>query len=265
MTTPEGRIAVVTGANRGLGLETSRGLASAGYRVVMTARDAAQGAAAARELATTGAAVEFQPLDVGEESNIAAFREFTRTGLGRVDVLVNNAGISMSGFDIDVVRRTLAVNFFGPLRLTEALLPVIPRGGTIVMVSSGMGELSGISAGLRARFSDESLDAPGLVALVNEFIESVASGRHEERGWPSSAYRISKVALNALTRIWARELAPAGIKINAVCPGWVRTRMGGPGAGRSVEQGARGIVWAATLPPYGPSGGFFRDARPIEW
>jgi carbonyl reductase 1 len=265
MADSERELAVVTGANRGLGLETSRGLARVGQRVIMTARDPVSGSARARELQRTGADVEFQPLDVSDQSSIAAFREFTRTRLGRIDVLVNNAGVSLNGFNVEVVRRTLAVNFFGPLLLTQALLPLIPSGGIIVMVSSGMGELSGVSPLLRARFSNPALGVEGLVELVNEFTEDVASGCHGERGWPSSAYRVSKVALNALTRIWARELVPRGIRINAVCPGWVRTRMGGAGASRSVEQGAYGIIWAATLPADGPSGGFFRDGRPIDW
>ena len=104
-----------------------------------------------------------------------------------------------------------------------------------------------------------------MLGLVEDFVEAVAQGRYREAGWPGSAYRVSKVALNALTRILAAELAPRRIKVNAVCPGWVRTRMGGRSASREVDEGARSIVWAATLGPDGPTGGFFRDGRRIAW
>ena len=133
------------------------------------------------------------------------------------------------------------------------------------MVSSGMGELAGVEAGLRARFTDPALTRDGVAALAREFVADVVAGRHRERGWPSSAYRVSKIALNALVRVWAPELAGQGIVINAVCPGWVRTDMGGRGAPRSVEKGAASIVWAATLAGGDVTGGFFRDGRRIDW
>jgi len=132
-----------------------------------------------------------------------------------------------------------------------------------VMVSSGMGELSAYSPALRARFLDDALDVEGLVALVDEFAGAVAEGKHSAQGWPSSAYRVSKAALNALTRILAKR--SERVHVNAVCPGWVQTDMGGAGAPRSVAEGARGIVWAATLRQGGPHGGLFRDGKPIPW
>ena len=131
-------------------------------------------------------------------------------------------------------------------------------------VSSGMGELSAYSLKLRARFSDERIDRKKLIALVDEFAAAVAEGRHSELGWPTSAYRVSKAALNAYTRILARELKPRRIRVNAVCPGWVRTRMGGQSASRDVAKGAASIVWAATL-DVPTSGGFYRDGREIAW
>ncbi len=177
--------------------------------------------------------------------------------------LVNNAGISLDGFDGEVVRKTLAVNFFGALDLTEALLPLIDDGGAIVMVSSGMGELDAYAPALSARFADPELTRDRLVALVNEFVAGVDAGTYREAGWPGSAYRVSKAAMIALAKIYARDLAPRRIAVNAVCPGWVRTRMGGQSAPRSLEKGAASVVWAVT--PGEATGGFFRDGRPATW
>jgi NAD(P)-dependent dehydrogenase (short-subunit alcohol dehydrogenase family) len=258
----ERRTAIVTGGNRGLGLETSRQLAASGYDVVLTARDLGAAQVAARNLASSGK-VRAQQLDVTRRDSIDAFSAWARNELGRIDALVNNAGISMKGFDVEVVRGTLAVNFFGALRTTEALESLVNDNGCIVMVSSGMGELSAYSPALRARFLDPRLSLSQLLELIAEFERAVAAGDHERLGWPSSAYRVSKASLNALTRIKARD--SARVRINAVCPGWVKTDMGGPSASRSVEQGARGIVWAATLAEGGPHGGFFRDGQRIEW
>jgi carbonyl reductase 1 len=262
------RTALVTGANRGLGPETARQLAELGYRVVVSSREAAAARAAADKLAKAKprGAVTVLPLalDVAAPDQIAAAADYLRAAGAPIDILVNNAGIAMDGFNAEVARRTIEVNVLGPLRVTEALLPLIPAGGTIVMVSSGMGELSGLDARLQARFTDPKLTRDGVIALVGEFVADVAAGRHRERGWPSSAYRVSKVALNALVRVWAPELAARQIIANAVCPGWVRTDMGGRGASRSVEKGAASIVWAATRVGE-PTGGFFRDGRRIDW
>lgn len=263
--------ALVTGASRGLGREVSRQLAGRGLRVIVTARkaDDARETVAALAQARLPGTIEALPvaLDVADPASIAAAAEALARGAVRVDVLVNNAGVSLPGFDADVARRTLATNLHGPLRVTDALLPRLPAGGAIVMVSSGMGELAGLDPPLAARFSDPGLTREGLLALVEEFVADVAAGRHRARGWPSNAYRVSKVALNALVRLWAPLLAPRGLAINAVCPGWVRTDMGGPGASRGVEKGAGSIVWAATTPlgTGQPTGGFFRDGRQLQW
>jgi NAD(P)-dependent dehydrogenase (short-subunit alcohol dehydrogenase family) len=137
------------------------------------------------------------------------------------------------------------------------------------MVSSGMGEVSCLGASLRERFLRPDLTRPELEALLEEFVAAVERGDYRAQGWPRSAYSVSKVALNALTRVLARGWnAPgraAAPRINAVCPGWVRTDMGGRFASRGVDKGAQGIVWAATLPPDGPTGGFFRDGQAIPW
>jgi carbonyl reductase 1 len=262
------RTALVTGANRGLGVETARQLLTHGLDVTVTSREAPAARAAADMLAKDNRAGQVTalplPLDVGDPAQIAAVADHLRGTGTAIDVLVNNAGIAMDGFDAAVARRTIEVNFLGPLRVTEALLPLVPAAGTIVMVSSGMGELSGVDDGLRARFTDPKLTRDGLVALAQEFVADVAAGRHSERGWPSSAYRVSKIALNALVRVWAPELGARRIIINAVCPGWVRTDMGGRGASRTVDEGAASIVWAA-MRVGKPTGGFYRDGRRIDW
>jgi carbonyl reductase 1 len=258
------RTALVTGANRGLGLETCRQLARAGFAVVLTSRDPHAGKLAAEGLAKEGLAAEPRPLDVEDPGSIAALAAALAKEERVVDVLVNNAGVALDGFDGEVARRTLAVNFHGPLRVTDAFLPLLPDGANVVMVSSGLGQLHGYSAALRARFLDPAGDREAIVALVDGFARDVAQGRHREAGWPSSAYNVSKAGLNALTRVLARELAPRSIRVNAVCPGWVRTDMGGRGAPRSVEVGAASIVWAAVLRDR-TSGGFFEDGEPMAW
>ncbi len=229
-------IALVTGANRGIGREVARQLASGGYKVLLSARDPAQAAAAATEIAeSTGGTPVPLTLDVSDPASVALAAEQVLADPGRLDVLVNNAGIGpdfgVSGTspDFEKIQLTLNTNFFGAYRLTIALLPLLrasphPR---IVNVSSGMG------------------------------------GVAEMGGW-SPGYRVSKASLNALTRILSTELAPEGFKVNSACPGFVATDMGAPmGAQKPVEEGASGIVWLARLPDDGPTGGFFRDGVPV--
>ncbi len=256
------RTALVTGANRGLGLETAKALLGRGLRVILTSRGD-DGARLAEELAGKGLRAEHRPLDVSEPGGAAALAESLKRDDVSLDVLVNNAGIALDGFNLEVARRTLDVNFFGALRVTDALLPLVVDGAAIVMVSSGMGELSAFSDPLRKRFLDPALSREALGALMQAFLRDVKERRHREAGWPSSAYRVSKAGLNALARVLSRELSSRKIRVNAVCPGWVRTAMGGAGATRSIEHGAASILWATS--ETGPTGGFFRDGKAIEW
>ncbi|MCX7807731.1 MAG: SDR family NAD(P)-dependent oxidoreductase [Deltaproteobacteria bacterium] len=254
--------AIVTGGNRGLGLATVDQLAQRGYRVILAARDLEAGEREAARLRAKGRKVVAMQLDVTDAQSMHAFAE--RLGGAVVDVIVSNAGVALDGFDVQVVDETFAVNYFGATRIVRALENRFRRGSRVVMVSSGMASLDGFDRRIRMRFANPQNERAIEEALA-EFRELVCQGKEMTAGWPRSAYRVSKLALNAWTRLYAREVAPRGVLVNAVCPGWVRTRMGGAGASRSVHEGAAGIVWAATLPPNGPTGGFFRDGHPIPW
>jgi NAD(P)-dependent dehydrogenase (short-subunit alcohol dehydrogenase family) len=228
-----GRVALVSGANRGIGRETVRQLTERGIMTILGSRDEEKGRAAAEGMEGD---VRVQQLDVTDEKGIQNLARDVEEEFGRLDVLVNNAGISIDGgqrgvdANLDVVRETLEMNLFGAWRLCEAFVPLMQRNryGRIVNVSSGMGALNDMGGG-------------------------------------SPAYRVSKTSLNALTRILASELRGTGILVNSVCPGWVQTDMGGPGASRTIEEGVDTPVWAATLPNNGPTGGFFRDRRQVPW
>ena len=230
-----GDVALVTGANRGLGLEVCRQLGRRGYAVVLGSRDEQKGRAAAEPLRRAGMEVHVQRLDVADGRSVREAAAAVEHAIGRLDVLVNNAGIlydtwqRAAGADLHVVREAFETNMLGPWRATQAFLALLRKSkhGRIVNVSSGAGQLASLDGG-------------------------------------TPAYALSKAAVNALTLMLAAELKPSRILVNAVCPGWVATDMGGTG-GRPVEDGAAGIVWAATLPDDGPTGGLFRDGKPIPW
>lgn len=253
----DGSVAVVTGGNRGLGRETCRQLRELGARVWLGSRSFDAGAAAAEEFGATPL-----ELDITDPSSVERAVARLRDEAKRIDIWVNNAAVLLSGFDADVAERTVSVNFTGTMRVTDAVVPLLARDARLVMVSSGLGALSCLSPTRQEDF-DLVLSRERLVALMEDFVRDVTWGEHQEKGWPTSAYGVSKVGVNALTRILARELPDQ--KVNAVCPGWVRTDMGGSAATRSVQEGARGIVWAATLGSDGPTGGFFRDSQPIPF
>ena len=230
------RIALVTGANRGIGLEVCRQLSSRDFTVVMTGRNREKGEAAFAALKSEGLDVAFHRLDVTEEESIRRTAAYVDRDFGRLDVLVNNAGISLDvgiptlELDALTIRETMETNLIGALRMCQAFVPLMQRGshGRIVNISSGKGCFHKMAGG-------------------------------------NSAYRLSKAALNALTVILAKELEGSGILVNAVRPGWVRTHLGGIHAPRSVEEGADTAVWLAMLPDGGPHGMLFRDRQPSEW
>jgi NAD(P)-dependent dehydrogenase (short-subunit alcohol dehydrogenase family) len=234
------RIAVVTGANRGLGFEASRQLAKQGIHVILTSRDETKGKTAVDRLLSEGLAVSYHPLDVTDARSIEHLAQFIQRKFGHMEILVNNAGIMIDSLDssdssvfkakVETLRRTFETNVYAPLQLCQALIPLMQvRGyGRVVNVASGMGQLAEMNG-----------------------------------GYP--AYRLSKTSLNALTRIFADELKGTNILVNSVCPGWVKTDMGGSNAPRSIEEGVDTIVWLATLPDGSPTGTFFRDRTPLAW
>ncbi len=231
------KIALVTGANKGIGFEIIQQLASSGFQVFLTARDRQRGEEACRNLQRDGFSVEFLQLDVTDEDSIAQLAKELASRIDHLDVLVNNAGIildaandSVLQVDPKVIVQTLETNTFGPLRLTQKLVPLLEKSssGKVINISSGGGQLT-------------------------------------DMGDWAPAYSLSKTALNAVTGMMAAALKDKNISVNSVCPGWVRTDMGGSSAPRSVQQGADTVTWLATEAPSDLTGKFLRDRKVIPW
>lgn len=242
MSRAEEKVAIVTGANRGIGLEVAKTLAATGFKTILTCRDETKGKEAQKALKSEGVEVDFLPLDITSKTSVRDLSLHLRKQYGRLDVLINNAGIMLDKFeddqpvmsildcDLDKVRTTMETNVYGALSLIQELLPLMKENhyGRIINVSSGLGQISEMGAGY-------------------------------------TGYRLSKAALNALTCMVADELANENIQVNACCPGWVRTEMGGKHAARSVEEGADTIVWLASAADGSPTGKLFRDREQQPW
>ena len=241
------KVALVTGANRGIGLEICRQLAQQDIQVILACRDIEKGQMAVKNIGLDN--VIAHQLDVTDEQSILNTEQWIKKQYGRLDILVNNAGIfpdiagsaseaggaesSIFNVSVDIVRTAMETNLYAPLRLCQVFIPMMIEQsyGRVVNISSGMGQLSEMDG-----------CCPG--------------------------YRTSKTALNTVTRVFAAELKTAQVSnvlINSVCPGWVRTDMGGMNADRDVQQGVEGIVWLATLAYHAETGGFFRDKQQIAW
>jgi NAD(P)-dependent dehydrogenase (short-subunit alcohol dehydrogenase family) len=229
------KIAVITGANRGMGLATSEKLASLNYHVIMVGRNKIDLEKKGADLKEKGFSVETFEADVSKKTDTDQLVEFMKKTHGKLDVLVNNAGIFLHESDLfnsdeATFHKTFDINTLGPMRLMKGLVPLMIRNnyGRVVNVSSGLGSFEG--------------------AATYCF-----------------SYSLSKGALNMLTNLFSQEVKGTNVKINSICPGWVQTEMGGKEAPRTIEQGIFGILWAATLEDDGPSGGFFRDGKKIDW
>jgi NAD(P)-dependent dehydrogenase (short-subunit alcohol dehydrogenase family) len=230
------KYALVTGGNRGIGLEICRQLARLDIQTLLTARNTSEGERIALHLQKEGLPILFHALDVTSEESIRQIVLFVEQQWGGLDILINNAGIFVDkekkalNVEADQMRVTLETNLIGPLRLSQQLIPLMRKfgGGRIVNVSSTLGQMAKVAGGF-------------------------------------PAYRVSKASLNVITLMLAHELRGTNILVNSFCPGWVNTDMGGPQADRSAEQGAETAIWLATLPDDGPTGGFFHDRKPIPW
>jgi NAD(P)-dependent dehydrogenase (short-subunit alcohol dehydrogenase family) len=229
------RIALITGGNRGIGRELVAQLSAAGETALLGARNIVGAREVATALAGNAGRVEIIPLDVADSASVARAARHVANAHGRLDVLINNAAIhydtGQRGVDADlrVVQEALDTNLLGAWRVTQAFLPLLRRSARprLVNVSSESGSLASMGGG-------------------------------------TPAYSVSKAALNALTRVLAQELRGDGVLVNAVCPGWTATDMGGRG-GRPVADGAASVMWAVDLPDDGPTGGFFRDGERVPW
>jgi NAD(P)-dependent dehydrogenase (short-subunit alcohol dehydrogenase family) len=230
------RIALVTGANRGIGLEVCRQLAEQGDFVILTSRNEAKGRQALQDLGFGQSQMVYHQLAVDEQGSVDQITAWVKDTYGRLDVLINNAGVNYDTWhnalnaDLEECHYTMEVNLFGAWRLCQAFMPLMEAHnyGRIVNVSSGSGAINGMGGG-------------------------------------TPAYSISKAALNVLTIKLAAQTKAKDVLVNSVCPDWVRTDMGGSHAPKSVEEGASSVVWGANLPKGGPSGGFFRHGKPIRW
>ena len=230
------KVAVVTGANRGIGLEICRQLGRLGVHVVLTARDPAKGEAAAAALQAEDLPVSFHVLDVTNQISVDALALWLALEFGHLDILVNNAGILPDGgqmlrrIKMTMINETVLTNTVAPIRTMQTLMPLLlkSKAARVVNMSSMLGQMASMGAG-------------------------------------TPAYRLSKAGLNTATAIFAAEMRGTPVKINAMSPGWVATEMGGAGATRSVQEGADTAIWLATLPADGPSGKFFQDRIEIPW
>lgn len=231
MNKPVEKVALVTGGNRGIGLQTCKDLAKRGFKVILTSRSHDKGKQASQIISKEGLEVKFHQLDVTDQESITEVEKYLRTNFGKLDVLINNAAIYFDGYpnnaSFDEIQKTLNANLLGPWMLTQALLPLLEQSssGRVINISSGAGELA-------------------------------------SKATSYAAYSISKLGLNGLTRMFAQD--HPSLSINAVDPGWVRTEMGGMEAERSLEQGAETIVWLASL-ENPPTGKFLRDHKELMW
>lgn len=232
-----GRIALVTGANRGIGFEVSRQLGRLGYHVLLSGRDAAKVAQAAEALRAEGFSISPLQLDISDPASIQAAAEQVTQEYGRLDVLVNNAAIyymtrqKATNVDLSLAQEAVQTNVLGAWQMAQAFLPLLRKGTH--------------------------------VRIVNVSSESGSIARMKT-SYDSAIYSMTKAALNAVTRMLAVDLKSEGILVNSICPGWVDTEMGGPG-GRPIPDGAASVVWAVTLPDDGPTGAFFQDGQPLPW
>jgi NAD(P)-dependent dehydrogenase (short-subunit alcohol dehydrogenase family) len=270
----QGKVAIVTGANKGIGFFITKKLFESGAfsHVILTARNTELGETAKKEIVSnspsSNTTLLVRQLDVSEVKSIENFVEGLKNDFPNgIDSLVNNAGFAFKGNATEPVeeqaRITVGVNYTGTLQLTKRVLPLLRDGGNIVMVSSRLGLFSMVSSeALKKEFLSPDLTIERLEELVSQYLEATRNGTHIEKGWPKSTYSTSKVAVNVLTLVLARMYPK--LQINSCCPGWCRTDMAGDKAPRSAEEGADTPAFLALSPPAGATGLFFGERKTID-
>ncbi|XP_036598613.1 carbonyl reductase [NADPH] 1-like [Trichosurus vulpecula] len=272
------RVALVTGSNKGIGFAIVRDLCKKfSGDVILTARNPTLGQEAVKKLKEEGLSPLFHQLDVTDLQSIRTLREFLQEQYGGLDVLVNNAGILFKAADTTPfpiqAEVTLQTNFFGTRAVSAELLPLIKPQGRVVNVSSllSLQSLKSCSPELQQKFRSDTITEEELVGLMNKFVEDAQKGVHEKEGWSTMAYGVSKIGVTVLSRIHARQLKEQrkgdNILLNACCPGWVKTDLGGPKAPKSIEEGIETPVYLALLPPgvTEPHGQFVSEKKVEKW
>eukprot|EP01118_Nematostelium_gracile_P010305 TRINITY_DN3531_c0_g1_i1.p1 TRINITY_DN3531_c0_g1~~TRINITY_DN3531_c0_g1_i1.p1 ORF type:complete len:291 (-),score=61.90 TRINITY_DN3531_c0_g1_i1:11-814(-) len=262
-----GRVTVVTGANKGIGFGIAQRLKDeTDFRIILTARDETRGKTAAEKLG-----VEFHQLDVLSEESVERFAKYIEKEHKGLDVLINNAGWAAKGdaFDENIARDTIGTNYYGVLRVTQRLLPLMNQGGRIVNISSSVGRPSKITnEAIRKKITDPNVSIDTISELSEKFIDDVKNNKWQQEGWPKTTYGISKVAVTALTRSLAKQHQKDGILINACCPGWIKTDMTSQNPhAKELSEGSKIPVWLATLPPNSTYNGefFTQKDKPVDW
>ncbi|KAK4956412.1 hypothetical protein LTR10_005936 [Elasticomyces elasticus] len=288
----QSRVAAVTGANKGIGLAIVRQLAlqypksplkSGPFLIYLTARSEERGAEAVKTLESDqqlkdakvlvkdggDTTIKFYALDISQTKSIQDFSTFLKKEHpDGVDVVINNAGIAMQGFDANIVQETLHTNYYGTLEATRDLLPLLREGGRMVNVSSMSGKLNKYSDDIRNAFLQAAkTDVPAVTALMEKFKSAVSEGKEKEAGFPSAAYAVSKAGETAFTKVIAMEEAKRnrGVLVNACCPGYVKTDMTRGGGAKTPDEGAQTPVMLALHDIGGKTGGFWQSEKEIEW
>mmetsp|Transcript_9017 Transcript_9017/g.25267 ORF Transcript_9017/g.25267 Transcript_9017/m.25267 type:complete len:275 (-) Transcript_9017:64-888(-) len=268
-------VAVVTGSNQGIGFEIVKGLLGKlpqNAVLVLTSRDVGRGEEAVKKLGGVGERLSFHQLDITDELSVKQLRDDLDKEHGGIDILVNNAGFAYKGSSSapfsEQARVTNDVNYYGTLRVSEALLPMVRANGRVVNVGSMAGSVKKCSEDLQRRFLNPDLTVEELSGLVEDFVRLARNGEHQNNGWPNTAYGVSKIAVHALTRIQARELAQRmnGSSAVAVCPGWCKTNMAGfDRPPRTAEKGAETPIAMALWPDDTANAKFYTDLKEREW
>ncbi|CAG8465107.1 2132_t:CDS:2 [Ambispora leptoticha] len=289
----QAKVAIVTGANKGIGYAIVRNLALSYYTsssskhpfiIYLSARNESLGKASLEQirqefvgrklLQNDGGNIDikFLKIDLTNKETIDVAAEVVNHEHGGLDILINNAGTAFKGsaFDSNVVRTTLATNFYGTLEVCNKFIPLFRPNGRLISVSSEAGSLRILSPELRKKFTDPELDIDGLIKLMQLFQDAVDRGTWKEEGWPTQAYAISKIGVTSLNRIFARHFKAEGkeIIVNACCPGWVKTDMAGPHALLTPDQGAETPVFLALdeeTVPNAPNGELWKSKQIKEW